>query len=161
MRIDSLRLQLVSGPAGVTDLSVLYALSQLPLSIITIIFFTNPLFVCLLAPIWLGERITWLLCSAVASGFIGAALVFEPHVERLRMGPLQRRLRSRYCPQSENSYCATRWRAGRNLQRCFARASLYDHRGLHVSAGMGRNGLSAVWPHWPCRHASLDWGFTA
>ncbi|MEC7648024.1 MAG: DMT family transporter, partial [Pseudomonadota bacterium] len=30
------------------------------------------------APIWLGKRITWLLCSAVALGFIGAALVLNP-----------------------------------------------------------------------------------
>ena len=79
MRIDSLRLQFWLAVLLVLPIFLfLYALSQLPLSIATIIFFTSPLFVCLLAPIWLGERITWLLCSAVASGFIGAALVLNP-----------------------------------------------------------------------------------
>ena len=79
MRIDSLRLQFwLAVLLVLTIFLFMYALSQLPLSIATIIFFTNPLFVCLLAPIWLGERITWLLCSAIASGFIGAALVLNP-----------------------------------------------------------------------------------
>ena len=79
LRIDSLRLQFWSAVLLVLPIFLfIYALSQLPLSIATIIFFTNPLFVCLLAPIWLGERITWLLCSAVALGFIGAALVLNP-----------------------------------------------------------------------------------
>ena len=79
MRIDSLRLQFWLAVLLVLPIFLfMYALSQLPLSIATIIFFTNPLFVCLLAPIWLGERITWLLCSAVALGFIGAALVLNP-----------------------------------------------------------------------------------
>ena len=79
MRIDSLRLQFWLAVLLVLPIFLfMYALSQLPLSIATIIFFTNPIFVCLLAPIWLGERITWLLCSAVALGFIGAALVLNP-----------------------------------------------------------------------------------
>ena len=79
LRIDSLRLQFWSAVLLVLPIFLfMYALSQLPLSIATIIFFTNPLFVCLLAPIWLGERMTWLLCSAVALGFIGAALVLNP-----------------------------------------------------------------------------------
>ena len=79
LRIDSLRLQFWSAVLLVLPIFLfIYALCQLPLSIATIIFFTNPLFVCLLAPIWLGERITWLLCSAVALGFIGAALVLNP-----------------------------------------------------------------------------------
>ena len=79
LRIDSLRLQFWSAVLLVLPIFLfMYALSQLPLSIATIIFFTNPLFVFLLAPIWLGERITWLLCSAVALGFIGAALVLNP-----------------------------------------------------------------------------------
>ena len=79
LRIHSLRLQLWSAILLVIPIFLfIYALSQLPLSIATIIFFTNPLFVCLFAPIWLGERITWLLGSAVAIGFVGAALVLNP-----------------------------------------------------------------------------------
>ena len=79
LRIHSLRLQLWSAILLVFPIFLfIYALSQLPLSIATIIFFTNPLFVCLFASIWLGERITWLLGSAVALGFVGAALVLNP-----------------------------------------------------------------------------------
>ena len=79
LRIHSLRLQFWSAFLLVLPLFLfIYALSQLPLSIATIIFFTNPLFVCLLAPIWLEERVTWLLGAAVALGFVGAALVLDP-----------------------------------------------------------------------------------
>lgn len=79
LRIHSLRLQFWSAILLVVPIFLfIYGLSQLPLSIATIIFFTNPLFVCLLAPFWLGERITWLLCAAVALGFVGAALVLNP-----------------------------------------------------------------------------------
>jgi drug/metabolite transporter (DMT)-like permease len=79
LRIHSLRLQIWSAILLALPIFLfIYALSQLPLSIATIIFFTNPLFVCLFAPIWLGERITWLLASAVALGFVGATLVLNP-----------------------------------------------------------------------------------
>ena len=79
LRIHSMRLQLWSAILLVFPIFLfIYALSQLPLSIATIIFFTNPLFVCLFAWIWLGERITWILGSAVALGFVGAALVSNP-----------------------------------------------------------------------------------
>jgi drug/metabolite transporter (DMT)-like permease len=74
-----MRLQLWSAILPVFPVFLfIYALSVLPLSIATIIFFTNPLFVCLFASIWLGERITWLLGSAVALGFVGAVLVLNP-----------------------------------------------------------------------------------
>jgi drug/metabolite transporter (DMT)-like permease len=79
LRIHSMRLQLWSAILLVFPVFLfIYALSQLPLSIATIIFFTNPLFVCLFASIWLGERISWLLGSAVALGFVGGALVLNP-----------------------------------------------------------------------------------
>ena len=79
LRIHSRRLQLWSAILLVFPIFLfIYALSQLPLSIATIIFFTNPLFVCLFASIWLGERITWLLGSAVTLGFVGAVLVLNP-----------------------------------------------------------------------------------
>ena len=79
LRIHSMRLQLWSAILLVFPIFLfIYALSQLPLSIATIIFFTNPLFVCLFASIWLGERINWFLGSAVALGFVGSTLVLNP-----------------------------------------------------------------------------------
>ena len=55
-----------------------YSLSQLPLSLATIIFFTNPLFVTLLAPRFLGERLTRVRVLAVLAGFVGAVIVMQP-----------------------------------------------------------------------------------
>ena len=56
----------------------IYSLSQLSLSITTLIFFTNPLFVTMLAPRILGERVGWRRRLAVVLGFIGAAIVIGP-----------------------------------------------------------------------------------
>jgi drug/metabolite transporter (DMT)-like permease len=55
-----------------------YSLSQLPLSLATIIFFTNPLFVLLLAPRFLGEQLTRTRVIAVVVGFAGALMVMQP-----------------------------------------------------------------------------------
>jgi len=55
-----------------------FSLSRLPLSIATIIFFTNPLFVTLLAPWFLNETVGWRRVSAVLVGFAGATLVVKP-----------------------------------------------------------------------------------
>lgn len=56
----------------------IYSLSQLPLSLATIIFFTNPLFVTLLAPHFLGERLSAPRVAAVLVGFVGAVMVMQP-----------------------------------------------------------------------------------
>jgi drug/metabolite transporter (DMT)-like permease len=55
-----------------------YSLSQLPLSLATIIFFTNPLFVLLLAPRFLGEQLSRTRVIAVLTGFVGALMVMQP-----------------------------------------------------------------------------------
>lgn len=79
LQIHNMRLQIWSAILLVCPIFLfMFALSQLPLSIATIIFFTNPLFVCLFASIWLSERITLLLGSSVVLGFFGAALVLNP-----------------------------------------------------------------------------------
>ncbi|MEM7405216.1 MAG: DMT family transporter [Pseudomonadota bacterium] len=56
----------------------IYSLTVLPLSIATIIFFTNPLFVAVLAPLVLRERLGRGRVAAVLLGFAGAALVVNP-----------------------------------------------------------------------------------
>lgn len=55
-----------------------YSLSRLSLSVATLIFFTNPMFVTLLAPWILGEQIGWRRRLAVVMGFVGAAVVIDP-----------------------------------------------------------------------------------
>jgi drug/metabolite transporter (DMT)-like permease len=69
----------------------MYSLSQLPLSTATIIFFTNPLFVTLLAPWLLRERVTWRRAITVSIGFAGAILVVDPGragFQWILLGPL-------------------------------------------------------------------------
>ena len=89
LRIHSMRLQLWSAILLVLPIFLfIYALSQLPLSIATIIFFTNPLFVCFFASTWLDERINWLLGSAVMLGFFGATLVLNPTSSAFEWGLL-------------------------------------------------------------------------
>ena len=56
----------------------IFSLRLLPLSIATIIFFTNPLFVTLLAPWFLDERVGWRRLTAVLVGFAGASLIVKP-----------------------------------------------------------------------------------
>ncbi len=68
-----------------------FSLSRLPLSIATIIFFTNPLFVTLLAPWFLNETVGWRRISAVLVGFAGATLVVKPVGDAfvwIMLGPL-------------------------------------------------------------------------
>jgi S-adenosylmethionine uptake transporter len=77
LRIHSMRLQLWSAILLVFPVFLfIYALSQLPLSIATIIFFTNPLFVCLFASIGFSRR----------AGIRRRGACFEPDFERIRMG---------------------------------------------------------------------------
>ena len=109
-------------------------LSQLPLSIATIIYFTNPLFVCLLAPIWLGERVTWVLGTAVTVGFVGAALVLAPSSSAFEW--ICRPWWSLCYPRSVND-SASRWRVRRPSQLfSFERCGDSDRRAPILSAGL-------------------------
>ncbi len=56
----------------------IFSLSQLPLAIVTIIIYLNPMFVTALAPWLLGEKVGWRRWSAVILGFAGALLVIRP-----------------------------------------------------------------------------------
>ena len=56
----------------------LYALTLIPLAELFALEFTSPLWVALLAPLALGERLTGARLGAAALGFCGALLVAEP-----------------------------------------------------------------------------------
>lgn len=56
----------------------IFSLSQLPLSLATLIFFVNPFFVTLMAPWLAGETVGWRRRMAVLVGFVGAAVVIRP-----------------------------------------------------------------------------------
>jgi drug/metabolite transporter (DMT)-like permease len=79
LRWRSARTQIISALLLAVPVFVfIYSLKQLPLSLATIIFFTNPLFVTALAPFVLAERVEWRRKLAVAIGFIGAVVIIDP-----------------------------------------------------------------------------------
>ncbi len=55
-----------------------YALSVIPLATVTVIFFTAPLFITILAVPLLGERVGWRRWIATGIGFLGAVIVLRP-----------------------------------------------------------------------------------
>ena len=63
-----------------------YAVTVIPLAQVFALEFTNPIWVILLSPIVLGERLTLIRIVAVATGFIGILIVARPTVEGLNAG---------------------------------------------------------------------------
>jgi len=64
----------------------LYALTRMTLAELTTLEFTAPLWVALLAPLLLGERLTALRLGAVVIGFIGVLIVVRPGLITLSAG---------------------------------------------------------------------------
>jgi drug/metabolite transporter (DMT)-like permease len=63
-----------------------YALAVVPLAQVFALEFTSPLWVILLSPLLLSERLTWVRCIAAIMGFIGILIVARPSVETLHPG---------------------------------------------------------------------------
>ena len=64
---------------GLISLACFYAaLDLMPLSLVTVLFQTLTLFVTLLAPMMLGERVGWRRWTAVIVGFGGTMLLLNP-----------------------------------------------------------------------------------
>ena len=63
-----------------------YAVATIPLSQLVALEFTNPIWVALLAPFLLGERLTRGRLLAALIGFIGVLIVAEPGAAPLRLG---------------------------------------------------------------------------
>lgn len=58
-------------------------LQFLPLAIATVMIYTSPLFVAVLAPRFLGERVGWRHICAVIIGFLGVIFVVQPGGEQI------------------------------------------------------------------------------
>jgi drug/metabolite transporter (DMT)-like permease len=74
--------------AGLNALSLItfvVGLMHLPLSIATTLSFANPLFVSVLAPILLGERLDGVRLLAVVAGFAGVLLVLNPSSDSMTL----------------------------------------------------------------------------
>ena len=79
LRTKRLPLHVVRGLLGVVAINCgFYALSQLPLATVTVLFFTAPLFVTIFAVPLLGEEVGWRRWAATAAGFVGALVVIRP-----------------------------------------------------------------------------------
>lgn len=63
---------------GVGQICVYYALAFLPLAVITAITYTRPLWLIVLAVLFLGERAHWRRWTAIAVGFAGVLIVARP-----------------------------------------------------------------------------------
>ncbi len=63
-----------------------FALTMIPLSQLVALEFTNPIWVALLAPLLLGERLTRRRIAAIALGFAGMLIVAQPGAAPLNIG---------------------------------------------------------------------------
>ena len=65
-----------------------FGIMAIPLSQLVALEFTMPLWVVLLAPIVLGERLTWRAFGLAMVGFVGVLVVAQPGVQPVGMGHL-------------------------------------------------------------------------
>jgi drug/metabolite transporter (DMT)-like permease len=73
------KLHLARGAAGIAAMSCgFYALAHLPLAVAVAITFTKPLFMIVLAVMFLGESVRWRRWSATAVGFLGVMIMLRP-----------------------------------------------------------------------------------
>jgi drug/metabolite transporter (DMT)-like permease len=63
-----------------------FAVAAIPLSQLVALEFTNPLWVALLAPLMLGEKLSRIRVLAALLGFLGVVIVAEPGVSPLEIG---------------------------------------------------------------------------
>ncbi|MEM6727742.1 MAG: DMT family transporter [Pseudomonadota bacterium] len=63
-----------------------YALTLIPLAQLFALEFTSPIWVLLLAPIFLSERLTWAKVGFAAMGFLGVLIVARPNFTSLEPG---------------------------------------------------------------------------
>lgn len=66
---------------GIGQVCVYYALAFLPLAVVIAVTFTRPLFLVVLAVLFLGELVRWRRWSAIAIGFVGVLIVARPSID--------------------------------------------------------------------------------
>jgi drug/metabolite transporter (DMT)-like permease len=82
LRPQRLDLQLARGVTGsIALITIIYALTQIPLADVTGISFSRSLWLIVLAIPFLGERIRWRRSIATAVGFIGVWIMVQPSPE--------------------------------------------------------------------------------
>ncbi len=82
LKTKNLRGHLGRGLAGVSAMyCYFYAIAHLPLAEATLLNYSTPLFVPFIAAVWLGEKISRKLWTAIATGFIGIVLILKPGLD--------------------------------------------------------------------------------
>ena len=82
VKTDCIGLHFLRALIGVTAMSCLfYAWGHLPLAEAALLKQTMPLFVPVVAFLWLRERLSWHVLVAIAMGFVGVMLVLNPMQE--------------------------------------------------------------------------------
>lgn len=79
VRTDLLGLHLLRAASGVGAMyCFFYAIAKLPLAEAMLLKLTTPVFIPLIAMLWLGERVTALLWVALGVGFAGVVVILHP-----------------------------------------------------------------------------------
>jgi drug/metabolite transporter (DMT)-like permease len=79
IRTSCLRLHLLRSAAGLGAMyCFFYAIAQLRLSEAFLLFSTSPLFIPLIAYMWMHEQVTYSARGAIIAGFIGIVLILKP-----------------------------------------------------------------------------------
>ena len=79
IRTSCLRLHLLRSAAGLGAMyCFFYAIAQLQLSEAFLLFSTSPLFIPLIAYMWMREKVTYSAKGAIIAGFIGIVLILKP-----------------------------------------------------------------------------------
>lgn len=82
MRTHCLRYHIGRGiMGGIGQVCVFYALAYLSLAVVISITFTRPLFLIILAVLFLGEVAHWRRWTAILMGFVGVLIIARPVVE--------------------------------------------------------------------------------
>ncbi|MDJ0881278.1 MAG: DMT family transporter [Gammaproteobacteria bacterium] len=86
LKTEQARYHLLRGLAGVTAMyCFFYAIAHLPLANAMILKMSAPLFIPLIAYLWLKEQLNWLIAGVVLLGFMGVTLIIKPDFEGLDM----------------------------------------------------------------------------
>lgn len=82
LKSSQLKLHLVRGVCAAVAINLgFYSLTVLPLATATVLFFTAPLFVTLLAIPFLHENVGWRRLAATLVGFAGTLVVIDPKLQ--------------------------------------------------------------------------------
>ncbi|MCF8465799.1 MAG: DMT family transporter [Sneathiella sp.] len=78
LRTNVIKLHIARAFVGISAmLSIFYAITHLPLADAVALTFTRPLFLILLAVLFLGEKVRWRRWSATVAGFLGVLVMVQ------------------------------------------------------------------------------------